>query len=45
MSHFKGKDGGAILYKKFDDKRVVFDGDFKEVKQNCQVHFHGCGYV
>ena len=34
MSHFKGKDGGAILYKKFDDKRVVFDGDFKEVKTN-----------
>ncbi len=31
ISHCKGKDGLAILYKKFDDKKVEFDGDFKEV--------------
>jgi hypothetical protein len=29
MKHYKAKDGQAVLFKKFDDKRAEFEGDFK----------------
>jgi hypothetical protein len=32
ISHYKAKDGQAIIFKKFDDNRAEFDGDFKQVK-------------
>ena len=31
IKHYKAKDGQAVIFKKFDESRAEFDGDFKAV--------------
>ena len=38
MANYKAKDNQAVLFKKFDDKRAEFEGDFKVLR--CKFNSH-----